>query len=130
MPRKSAASHLVVAASTATPVRVAPASGRKLTRRERAIFALAYRDNEHLRECDSPLVTAYSVAAARLETMPTKNVSDMEKLARCTLALARSLRLTLQSRVDPKTLSRAIKNKYVWESNAAEGGDNDDDDAA
>jgi hypothetical protein len=128
------ASRLTVAASSDNPVRVAPVSGRKLSRRERAIFALSYRDNDHLRECDSPLVTAYAVVSARLEI--AKSVSDLEKLSRCTLALARSLRLTVNSRTDPKTLSRAVRNKYVWHENEPRqpwdhrSAEEDDDDAA
>jgi hypothetical protein len=127
--RKSIASRLAIAARSHNLVTARPVPDGSLNKREKQIFVLTYKDNPHLRDCDSPLVTCFAVAAARMEgASKIKDVADIERLVRATLALGRSLRITQQSRTDPKTLSRQVrdqvKNTGCWPL-----ADDDDDEA-
>jgi hypothetical protein len=65
-------------------------------------------DDHHLTAADMPVLISFvqvSIKARKLASKPDK-VADWERLCRLQMALARSLRLTVQSRVDPKTLTR------------------------
>jgi hypothetical protein len=129
--RKSIASRLAVAARCDNPVRAEPCPGGSLNKREKQIFVLTYKDNPHLRDCDAPMVTCFAVAAARMETASKiKDVADIEKLVRATLALGRSLRITQQSRTNPKTLSRQMRDQEVRNTGCWPLAGIDDDDEA
>jgi hypothetical protein len=78
---------------------------RRLTKAEQQVFNLACAENRHLRAIDTPLLTTFAIATAK--TYTKLKVEDFDKLVRLSLAIARSLRLTQQSRTNPLTLSRA-----------------------
>jgi hypothetical protein len=68
----------------------------------------------HFTKSDLPQIVSYvqvtlacRAHAAKIKTDPSKDVvSGWDKLLRAQLALARALRLTVQSRVDPLTIGR------------------------
>ena len=50
-----------------------------------------------------------AVVTARLLANNASKLNEWDKIVRLQLALARSLRLTVQSRLDPETVARATK---------------------
>jgi hypothetical protein len=65
-------------------------------------------DAEHFRECDVPLIASLAHATLMARTMaknPTK-IDQWEKAVRTQAMLSTRLRLTPQSRIDPKTVGR------------------------
>jgi hypothetical protein len=113
--RKSAA-HLSVVPVDANAPRPLLTPCRPLNKSEKHIFNAACVHYPHLGEGDTPLLTVYSIVSARMLTK--LSVADLEKLVRTSTAVARALRITARSRVDPKTLSRSmarpVNNKYPW----------------
>lgn len=105
--RQSAAS-LIPLPKTDKPSRLtAPAS---LTTKERALFMelVASVGDNHLVASDLPVLISYVQAcldAQDLARKPSKRTEWRESV-KLQMALARSLRLTVQSRVDPKTITR------------------------
>jgi hypothetical protein len=98
-----------------------------LTNPERSIFNLTVSRHPHLKLGDAVLLTAYARAAARV-LRAGKGVSDadLERRVRIMAQLARSLRLTPQSCIEPKTVGRMrrdAKPNPVDEFFASEDGD-------
>jgi hypothetical protein len=76
-----------------------------LTKEERTYFDHVVRSNHHLKPIDVPMLMLY--AAAIVRTMKARQRGDeFEKEARAALAIARSLRLTPQSTVEPRRVGR------------------------
>lgn len=77
-----------------------------LSKDERALFAeiVASRDPRHFVESDLPLLVSYVQATLMAHAMAREagKTADWEKAVRVQAMLARSLRLTPQSRMDPK----------------------------
>ena len=107
MPRKSAASFDVVAVN-GKPNRLAPPP--HLSKAERALFleTVGAVDPRHFVEGDLPLLCSYVQATliARKASRDASKIALWEKAVRAQVALARSLRLTVQSRADAKTVGR------------------------
>jgi hypothetical protein len=124
-PGRPSAASLTVVPIDASRTRPKLIPLKRLNIRQRQTFNLVCAENPHLRPTDAPLVTAYSLVVARF--LSVSDVGDMEKLSRTIMALARTLRLTPQSRCDPKTVGRArpVNNKYAWDR-----AEPDDDDEA
>src|SRR5215510_5694320 len=96
--------HLSVVGSDTTSTRPPLTPLEPLKTAERKIFDLVVRENPHLRLTDVPLVMAFARASAG--TFNSDTAVDFEKLARVTMSLATKLRISPQSRHDPKTLAR------------------------
>lgn len=129
MPRKSAASLSVVAADGQSFRPNPPAS---LSEAERTIFLdlVAGCDRRHFRPSDLPLLCRYVEAAAlgdqaaaqlRLGAVvngrPSPWITVQEKAVRAMVALSMRLRLSPQSRIDPKTVGRqqGFQGPRPWE---------------
>jgi hypothetical protein len=81
---------------------------RSLTKSEQALFVEIAADAEHLRTTDAPLLASYvqaTLASHRSARDPAR-VDVWDKATRLQAMLATKLRLTAQSRVDPKKLGR------------------------
>src|SRR3954454_11107830 len=92
-----------------------------LTKPQRKVFNETYMKHEHLTPADSVLIGTYSIVVAKLDAIKQASnvkVADLDKLSRLIVSLSRALRLAPQSRVDPKTLSRAVNNKHCWPDDA------------
>lgn len=105
--RQSAAS-LIPLPVTGSPARLTPPSS--LTKAERALFIelVGSVGDGHLVASDLPVVISYVQAcldAQDLAHKPGKRAEWRESV-KLMMLLARSLRLTVQSRVDPKTITR------------------------
>ena len=104
--RKSAANLAALGLNGSPPRLTAPAG---LLSEECALFdsVTSSLDPKHLRESDLPMLVAYvqaSLLSRRLAR--TDKVAEWEKATRLMATLATKLRLTPQSRVDPKALAR------------------------
>jgi hypothetical protein len=113
MPRKSKNSHLSLIHSNPNPrPRLGPI--HPLSKTTRKIFDSIIAENQHLRRTDIPLLECLAVASARLNRVEKLSVGDLLKLSRIITSLNRTLRLTPQARIDPKTLGRSlVKNKHL-----------------
>ncbi len=87
----------------------APAS---LTTKERAMFddLLSSVGDNHLVASDLPLIVSYVQACIDAQSLARKpsQRSEWREAVKLQMALARSLRLTVQSRVDPKSITRGM----------------------
>ena len=85
-----------------------PEPPRSLTKSERALFIELAANAEHLRPTDAPLLASYVQATlmSRRSARDPARVEVWERATRIAAMLATKLRLTAQSRVDPKTLGR------------------------
>jgi hypothetical protein len=104
--RKSSASTVVQLATTGRPTLSPPPS---LTKEEKAAFVelVSSVDHRHLSASDLPLVVSYIQSSIKARKLARNgSVADWERATRTQMALARSLRLTVQSRSSPKTLAR------------------------
>jgi hypothetical protein len=104
--RKSSASLLAFPAIEAP--RPGPEPPSSLTKSERTLFIELAASAEHLRPSDGPLLASLVHAitlACRLARDPAK-IAEWDKAARTQMALARSLRLTPQSRTDSRAVGR------------------------
>ena len=83
----------------------APAS---LTKVERSLFTELAADTPHLVQADAPLLASYAQAVllSRKAGRDLGRIGEWERATRAMMALARSLRLTPQSRTDSKTVAR------------------------
>jgi hypothetical protein len=104
--------NLVALPVDGTPPRLAAPKG--LTKVERTAFTALVNacDPRHFVEADLPLLVSFVQATllARMLAKDASKISQWDKVVRAQMALARSLRLTPQSRTDPKTLARAYDN--------------------
>jgi hypothetical protein len=107
-------------ASNANPRRPKLTPTTRLLKRELTTFNKIANDFPHLQIGDTPLLTTFCIISGRLQSGKVTSASDLDKLARSCTQLARALRITARSRTDPKTLSRAVRNKYAWETSAEE----------
>ena len=82
-------------------------SPRGLTKAERSLFTEIAVSAPHLKQSDVPLLASFVQATllARGSARPAC-IDTWERATRTQVALARSLRLTAQSRIDPQTLGR------------------------
>lgn len=81
----------------------------RLNELERSLFNRTVASNPHLRPADMLLTTAYAQQAARV-LRGRKDDAGLEKAMRALVLLGRSLRLTAQSVVEPKTAGRARRD--------------------
>jgi len=65
-------------------------------------------ENPHLRQTDAVLLMAFAKAA--VGSSNADSAQDFERLSRTLMSLATKLRISPQSRVDPKTLARRIND--------------------
>ena len=125
---RPSAAHLSVVPSDLTGARPTLTPLQPLKADEKQVFDLAVRENAHLRPTDIPLLMGFARASAGLFKVDT--AADFEKLARVTMSLAAKLRISLQSRHDPKTLARRYADAHTgpkpWDRNR-DGNDNDED---
>jgi hypothetical protein len=77
-----------------------------LTKEEKSYFDHVARNNRHLKPIDAPMVMLYAAAVVRAMKARRQDDEKFEKEARAALALARSLRLTPQSTMEPRTAAR------------------------
>jgi hypothetical protein len=105
--RKSAALYEIPAVDGSPPW-LEPSPG--LTKQERKLFTEVVRScsPKHFIESDAPQLVSYvqAILMARRCVRDPAKVSTWEKAVKVQAMLARSLRLTVQSRVDPKTIGR------------------------
>ena len=80
---------------------------RGLTKAEQTLFSEIAASAPHLKQSDVPLLASFAQATllARGSARPAC-IDTWERATRTQVALARSLRLTAQSRIDPQTLGR------------------------
>jgi len=104
MPRKSASNIVSLAATAPRPV-LTPI-GPPLSKDEKLYFDFVVRTNNHLRVCDTPMVMLFAVTMARAMQARREGCETYEKEVRAALAIARSLRLTVQAAQEPKTVGR------------------------
>jgi hypothetical protein len=127
--RKSAAATVVKLAATGTASRLTPPSF--LATGERLLFAEIASANPHLTVTDASVLAIYVQATAKTAKLGKKSdVSAWEKAARLTMALARSLRLTPQSSIEPRTVGkhrRDVRPSPLDQYMATEDDDDDDD---
>ena len=79
-----------------------------LTKSERSLFTELATDAGHLVQADAPLLASY-VQAVLLSRQAARNpgaIDQWQKVTRVMMSLATKLRLTAQSRCDPKSLTR------------------------
>jgi phage terminase small subunit len=129
MPRKSAAA-LSVMAVDGKPKRLQPPEFLSDSERKLFVDLVASCDATHFRPSDLPLLCRYCEAAVlaeraaqelRLSTIADGKLSPwitvQEKAVRAMVALSMRLRLSPQSRIDPKTVSRrqAHTGRRPWE---------------
>src|SRR5262245_22320088 len=103
--RKSSVELALAVIEGKRPLLTAP---RHLTKRERKEFDEIVAAANHLTQSDIPLIAALAQATllARSLAKDVTKVGQWEKAIRAQTMLARSLRLTPQSRIDPKTAGR------------------------
>ena len=106
--RKSAAANLVVVNVDGKPPKLTPPA--TLNEDERALFIeiIDATDTRHFRPTDTPLLVSYVQATllARSTAHDPHKVATWEKAVRVQVSLATRLRLSPQSRTDPKTIGR------------------------
>jgi hypothetical protein len=118
--RKSAANLASPSIIAKSPRLTAPSS---LTTEERRLFSelIGACDSNHFRRSDLPLLVSYVQATLNAQTTAhdPKMASQWERSVRMQCTLATRLRLSPQSRIDPKTLGRQDRNnprlRYPWE---------------
>jgi hypothetical protein len=92
-----------------TPPRLSAPVG--LSEAETTLFTTVVNacDPRHFVEADLPVLVSYVQATitARALANDASKLNEWDKIVRLQLALARSLRLTVQSRLDPETVARA-----------------------
>lgn len=107
--RKSQASYDVPTVSGASP-RLDPPSW--LTKDERVLFVEIVRacSPSHFVRSDLPLLISFvqTTLLARKAARDPEGIGAWEKAVRSQCQLARALRLTVQSRADPKTIGRRM----------------------
>jgi hypothetical protein len=130
--RKSAAARLVEIDTSKLRPKLTPTA--RLSQVEQTVFDLATRANRHLVPGDAVLLTAFAQAAARtFKASKGKDTAGWERSARVMTLLARSLRLTPQSAVDPQKLARQRRDRAgadvaaLWRSNEEAFGDDDEE---
>src|SRR5262245_37391023 len=106
---RSSSARLSVVPPDATTPRLLLTPFEPLKSAERKIFDLIVRENAHLRQTDVPLVMGYARASTGL--LQVETAGDFDKLARVMMSLATKLRISPQSRLDPKTLARRIADQ-------------------
>jgi hypothetical protein len=112
MPRRSPASFEVVAVD-GKPDRLSPPS--HLNKAERTLFSeiVGAVDPRHFIEGDLPLQCSYVNATliARKASRDESKINVWEKATRMQAMLATRLRLSPQSRLDPKTVARRLPER-------------------
>ncbi len=130
--RKSAASNAVQIDVIGSRSRLTVP--KYLTIEEQSLFEeiVAVCEHRQLAPTDGPLLASYvqaAIKARKLAAEPDK-VSEWEKTVRVMAMLARSLRLTPQSRLDRATAGRMARDQKVgplpWDQRADDGGGDDD----
>jgi hypothetical protein len=107
---RKTALNIVALGTTNSRAKAAPPS--ILSDSEQRIFAETVAGFPHLDQCDALLVAAFAQASVKAQELAkSAAVPDWERAVRTQLALARSLRLTQQSRVDPQSLGRRMADK-------------------
>jgi len=103
--RKSA-ELLTFPAVDGSRARITPPSS--LTKLERSLFTELAADAGHLVQADAPLLASYvqAVILSRRAGRDPRRIDTWEVSTRLMGSLATKLRLTPQSRTDPKTLTR------------------------
>ena len=112
--RKSADVLTFPATDDSRPRITAPSS---LTKSERMLFTELAADAGHLVQADAPLLASY-VQAVLLSRQAARNpgaIDQWQKVTRVMMSLATKLRLTAQSRTDPKTLTRQQKTGSYYD---------------
>jgi phage terminase small subunit len=111
--RKSAAANLVTPDLTGTRSRLT--APEYLSTEEEALFdeIVAVSDRQHLVLTDVPLLVCYvqSYIKARALVSDPDKIREWEKTVRTMTMLARSLRLTPQSRVHPEKAGRSARDQ-------------------
>src|SRR5258705_5187471 len=102
--RRSAASNVISFGLPNSRPKITPL--RRLSPVERRVFDHALRENGHLKRADAAMLEIYSIAHARTIAAKRKGPEAWEKEARTMMALARTLRLTVQSTQEPRTVAR------------------------
>jgi len=105
--RRSSA-HLSLISPGATNTRPPITALKPLTPQEQKIFSMVAAENPHLRQTDAVLLMAFAKAA--VGSSNADSAQDFERLSRTLMSLATKLRISPQSRVDPKTLARRIND--------------------
>jgi phage terminase small subunit len=130
--RKSAEALSAIAVDGQSPLPAPPAS---LSEPEREMFAtiVAGCDAGHFRQTDLPLLSRYCEAAvlaeqaalelrngAVVDGKPSPWIVIQEKCVRAMVSLSMRLRLSPQSRLDPKTLARQLPHSgpHPWDREA------------
>jgi hypothetical protein len=104
--------NLVALPVDGTPPRLMPPAGLSKVERSQFTALVNACDPRHFVEGDLPLLVSFVQATlmARMLAKDASKVSQWDKAVRAQMARARALRLTPQSRTDPKTLARASAN--------------------
>jgi len=130
--RKGADHHLTLISPDATNIQRPITALKPLSPPEQKIFSMVAAENPHLRQSDSVLLTAF--AKAGIGSFNTDNAQDFERLSRTLMSLATKLRISPQSRVDPKSLGRRIADQPVgprcpkpWDRDRDRDDDDDDE---
>ena len=110
--RKSAANLATLIDVTGTPSRLTTPAG--LTKPERLLFDFIVDASppHHFRDSDQPLLVSYVQAClmARDAAKTPAKIAIFERVVRLQVTLATKLRLSPQTRLDPKTLARQYAN--------------------
>src|SRR5512132_1046298 len=110
--RKSAANLATLIDVTGTPPRLTTPAG--LTKPERRLFDFIVDTSppQHFRDGDQPLLLSYVQAClmARDAAKTPAKIAIFERVVRLQATLATKLRLSPQTRLDPKTLARHYAN--------------------
>jgi hypothetical protein len=92
-----------------TPPRLTAPAG--LTEAEQTLFTTLVNacDPRHFIEGDSPILVSFVQATLMVRTLAgdANRINEWDKVVRAQMALARSLRLTVHTRLDPETVARA-----------------------
>jgi|SRR5215510_7663939 len=130
--RKSAASVVSLAATTSRPPLIP--IGSRLTEDEQLIFDHTAKTNPHLKPSDSPMLALYAASIVRAMKARRRDDETFEKESRCALAIGRSLRVTPQSTVEPRSAARARAEQpsglYVrkpWDRSPGDSADEGDE---
>jgi hypothetical protein len=117
--RRSAASLVVLPNVDGSPRRLEPPTDLRAD--ERALFAQLVNacSPRHFVESDLPLLISFCQATLLARNSYPKRLADWERAVRIQALLATRLRLSVQSRVDPKTIARAAAKERTgpapWE---------------
>jgi hypothetical protein len=131
MPRKSADSNNAIrVATTQRPPLIPP---KFLTSAERTIFIELAAQNQHLTPTHAPLLALYAQGVLKTSQMSREaDINAWTKVGRMSLALARSLRLTVQSSTRPEKVSgqrRDQQQRELAQQMRNYRADDDDDEA-